>query len=105
MASRMRAGRAISSSAGAADSRRSSSRSVSFAAAFKRSENEASDRGSVLAAVRGMEGIVLNLRAMTSFGWSRGRTFSVLRGAALALAFALLLPYLLTPLYRVVNPV
>jgi monofunctional biosynthetic peptidoglycan transglycosylase len=42
---------------------------------------------------------------MTSFGWSRGRTFSILRGAALALAFALLLPYLLTPLYRVVNPV
>jgi monofunctional biosynthetic peptidoglycan transglycosylase len=42
---------------------------------------------------------------MTSFGWSRSRAFHVVRGAVLALIFALLLPYLLTPLYRVINPV
>src|SRR5689334_4771341 len=99
----MRPGRAISSAAGAVDSSRSSRRSVSFAAAFNRLENEASGLGLVLAAVRGMEGIVLNLRAMTSFGWSRSRTFHAVRGAILALIFALLLPYLVTPLYRVVN--
>jgi monofunctional biosynthetic peptidoglycan transglycosylase len=42
---------------------------------------------------------------MTSSGWSRSRAFRVVRGLILALAVVLLLPYLLTPLYRVFNPV
>src|SRR5262245_47437525 len=100
-----RCGRAISPSVGAADSSRSRSCSVSVAAAFNRLANEASDRGSGLAAVRAMGRIVLNSRAMTSSGSSRRTGFRVVRALILAVLALLLLPYLLTPLYRVLNPV
>jgi monofunctional biosynthetic peptidoglycan transglycosylase len=42
---------------------------------------------------------------MTSFGWSRKTAFRVARGLIVAVVAVLLLPYLLTPLYRVINPV
>ena len=63
--------------------------------------------GSVLAAVRvrDMGGIVLNSGPMTSSGSSRKTAFRVVRGVIVAVVAVLLLPYLLTPLYRVVDPV
>jgi monofunctional glycosyltransferase len=113
MDSMSRAGRAISPSTGAAASSRSSRRSVSAAAALSRAENEASGRGSGLAAGRDMEGIVLNSAAMTSIrsphgkshGASRGFLGRALRAAFVAILILLLLPYLLVPLYRFVDPV
>jgi monofunctional biosynthetic peptidoglycan transglycosylase len=42
---------------------------------------------------------------MTSSGWSRSKAFRIARGLIVAVAAVLLLPYLLTPLYRVINPV
>jgi monofunctional biosynthetic peptidoglycan transglycosylase len=42
---------------------------------------------------------------MTSAGWSRRTVVRLIRGLIVAVVAMLLLPYLLTPLYRVVDPV
>jgi len=52
-----------------------------------------------------MEGIVLNSAAMTSTGSTRRTAFRLARWLAAVLAVVILLPYLIAPLYRVVDPV
>src|SRR5689334_6069829 len=101
----MRCGRAISLSAGLAASKRSSRCSVSVAAALSRAANETCGAALDLAAVLGMEGIVLNSAAMTSTGSTRRTAFRLARWFAAVLAVVILLPYLIAPLYRVVDPV
>ena len=114
MESRIRFGREISSLAGAAASNRSSKRSVSAAAALSLAGNDAFAAARDWAGrdlelrdlgLRGMGRIVLNLVAMTSSGSSRSTVFRVVRGLIVAMVVLLPLPYLLTPLYRVIDPV
>src|ERR1044071_5757949 len=105
MASAIRCGRAISPSAKLLHRSRSSRCSVSVAAAFRRAANEAFGAVSDLAAVRGMGRIVLNSGAMTSAASPRKTTFRWIRGLIVAIGALILLPYLIAPLYRVVDPV
>src|SRR5689334_6500420 len=98
MASAMRGGRAISPSARALPSRRSSRCSVSLAAAFRRAANEAPEAVSDLLAVRGMGRIVLNSGTMTSVAAPRKTAFRLIRWLIVAVGALILLPYLIAPL-------
>src|SRR5579871_2105115 len=100
----MRCGRAISPSGRLLPSSRSSRCSVSAAAALSLAAKEASGV-SVLAAVRDMGWIVLNSEPMTSAASPRKSAFRVIRWLVVALAILIFLPYLIAPLYRVINPV